>query len=151
MQLLFYIRQAAGEKKCIVKHFEYQYEDELDREMKAFFEISGSSRCVQDVPSAFMRVDNIIESLETTLPYVREGKVIELIDRATFRGQNRDIHTYLKRVDIMGKKEVPCAFATFERFKVTAPLLHHIFDMIGDENKPEEDILNIRESGHMKP
>ena len=125
------------------------YEDELDKEVKAFFEASSSSTRTQESLSIARRLDNIIEGLKTTLPYVRH-RTMEFIDRAAIGGEDRDIHTYLKSVKVDGKGQVPCAFSTFERFKVNALLLHQIFDMIGDENKSPDDILNVRESREMK-
>ena len=130
MKLLFYIRHVHGKTENLVKHPDYMDHDYQNEVLNAFFE---SPRPVQMMINRKIakRTNEVIESLQTTLPYV--SRTIELINQAPFSRQEENIYTYLGLVVTKDQCEIQCAFATFERIKTKNIILEQIFNKIAEE------------------
>ena len=147
MKLLFYIRQARGSERVVVKHPHYIIEDDSDEEVTAAF-FDTSSMQAQAQAFTARRLDDIIEGLKTTLPHVQI--TMEMADKAPSGSEDGDIYTYLRCVEVSGKRRVFCAFSSFERLPIKSQILRDIFDTIATGTKPAMAILNVEEITSVK-
>lgn len=148
MKLLFYIRHVHGKTEHLVKHPDYMVHDDQNEVLNAFFE---SPRPIEMIINRRItnRINEVIQSLQTTLPYVR--KTIELINQGPFSRQEDVIYTYLGLVVTKDQCEIQCAFATFERIKTKNIMLKQIFKKISEETTHPGEIFNIQESRGLIP
>lgn len=147
MKLLFYIQYVDGKTKNIVKHSDYiLHEGQNSEGLTAFFESPRPTQMIlkRKMIKIIRRLNEVIASLETTLPYV--VTTIELIDRAPSGRLGEDIYTYLGVVTTTDNCEIRCAFATFERLRDKKTLLNQIFLKIADQTSHPDEILNYGES-----